>query len=75
MPRRATDRECVRKSPDGGEGDRGERVHPGEGSRTSDKKTTAAENPCFSRILGGGPAPAAGLEPATRRLTAVCSTN
>jgi hypothetical protein len=63
---------------EGGEGGRGATFHPalvGEGPETNNKKATAAENPCDKRDLGGGSTPAAGLEPATRRLTAVCSTN
>ena len=49
MPKRASDRERARKRADGGEGDRGEKFHPSEGSRTSNQNTTAAENPCDSR--------------------------
>ena len=63
---------------EGGEGGRGATFHPalvGEGPEIDNQKATAAGTRCGTTGLGGGPTPAAGLEPATRRLTAVCSTN
>ena len=62
---------------EGGEGGRGATFHPalvGEGPETNNKKATAADSPCGSRDIGGGPTPAAGLEPATRRLTGLFRT-
>ena len=48
---------------------------PKRAGRKHNKKATAADTRCGTTGNGGGSAPAAGLEPATRRLTAVCSTN
>lgn len=58
--------------------DRGSRRIVGEpvdGVEGVGQKQTAAGNPRRIGLLGGDPAPAAGLEPATQRLTAACSTN
>ncbi len=60
---------------EGGEGGRGERFHPRKGAETCNQQATTPQTRCANTNLGGRPAPAAGLEPATQRLTAACSTN
>lgn len=66
------------KGRSGGVGGRGATLSPvvtGPDAKTCNQNATAAETRCVPTDSGGLSAPAAGLEPATRRLTAACSTN